>query len=154
MEQKQFEVFQTAIQWVKDEAERDYAPIGVRHDQATWGNGEIGTDRVMIGSVKYAAVCPSACCLAGNIVLVAGERFVYPVNDDLFDPTGACVTVDYCVDDEGHLRQIPDRAAELAGLTDADLWDYNPFAPSHSAEDLISIAEKITKQHGYTLVLV
>ena len=152
MDQKQFDLFATGIQWVKDEAERDYT-AQVRHNQGIWGLGRIkeGIRRLRKNSTYqyFAPVCPSACCLAGNIVLANGDEFVIPAELAAGKDTSH---VDYCMDAEGEIHHIRDRAQQVAGLTGLDAQAL--FDANRSPEVLINMAEQIAAREGFTLDLV
>jgi hypothetical protein len=151
MDQKQFDLFATGIQWVKDEAERDYT-AQVRHNQGTWGLGRIreGIRRLRKNTVQqyFTPVCPSACCLAGNIVLANGDEMVLPAEMAAGRDTSH---VDYCMDAEGEVYHIRERATQVAGLTISEsAW---LFDACRTAESQIKHAQVIADRYGFTLDL-
>lgn len=152
MDSKQFEEFQTGVQWVQDEARSDTRHGLVRHNQKTWARGrvknEVVTDEM---SSRWMPVCASACCLAGNIVLAHGDTFVVPAYDSfqgVAEMGGEC-HVDYCMDDEGKIHSINERAIELAGLTDLQAGAL--FFEGMTAAKIVSYAAAVAEENGYHL---
>lgn len=155
MSEKQFDLFQTGIQWVKDEQERSTRHSNLRHQQSTWGIGRLmkAIKRTKQGTQVYP-VCTTACCLAGNIVLANGDTMVVPaaaVPQELIDNEVA-VNVDYCMDAEGNFHSIHERAKVLAGLTEAEATYL--FDGCRSAHAQIEYAQDVAARNGYTLDLV
>ena len=152
MDQKGFDLFQTAIQWVKDEDDHPHSmDEGLVHEQGTWGYGLI---RNLIrkhtkAGTTVVPVCASSCCLAGNIVLAAGEEFVALDTQEVRE--GWLLHVDYCLTGDGEVKTIAGRAVELTGL-DEDEAEYM-FGGSRSAAGLISDALQIARDHGYELTI-
>jgi hypothetical protein len=150
MDQKQFERLQTAVQWVVDEEVTATPSLTLNMD--VWGFGEVPRDteptkgrydveREAVIPVKV--VCPSACCLAGNIVLAAGDQFVV----DGQYTSGETVYADNCIDEKGVIHSIPQRALELIGLDD----DYEMFDGSQSAADVVEKAWNVAADRGFDL---
>lgn len=159
MDLKQFEMFQTTIQWVLDE-KRITAAHGrhglIWHRQSWWASGKV-TDTVVQArsstipfttSKQFKVICPSAACVAGNIVSAYGDKLVVPEG-----AIEECTAIaDYCIDDEGRLHLIGDRAAALAGLSTDEAARL--FAPNNSRDYVIELATEIASNHGYELELV
>jgi hypothetical protein len=153
MNVKQFERLQAAVQWTVDEARfkashRRRGEGMIAHVQSSWAIGRLTGRRKKVKGLaaKYAVVCPTSCCLAGNIVAMAGEELVVP--DGLTD-ANVVVNVEDCIDADGRVRTIPDRAAELTGLTteDANLL----FNGSITAAQIRLHAADIAARSGHTL---
>lgn len=149
MDQKQFNLFEQGIQWVKDEADHPEQRSGPQHQQSTWGWGKV--QKVFGIKAKNSAqtwvpVCPSSCCLAGNIVLINGDKFVIPEGYE-----GDC-NVDYCLTVEGEVESISERARDLAGLTDGEAQSM--FEGSNSPDYIIEYAAVIADRNGYELNLL
>lgn len=161
MDKKQFDLFQATIQWVLDEkriTEKHGKHRGIHHRQAWWAAGTI-TGKVLevlttsvpfTTSKQFRVICPSAACVAGNIVAMNGDKLVIPeaplVNSE------EQVIADYCMDDKGHLYLIGDRAAAVAGLTGDEASAL--FSPNNSRERVIEMATEIAAKYGYEMELV
>jgi hypothetical protein len=150
MDQKQFERLQTAVQWAVDEEAIATPTLTVNMD--VWGFGEVARGRGVIKAkydeeskhaIEVKAVCPTACCLAGNIVLAAGDEFI--IDKHYYD--GETVYADNCVDDKGIIHSIPVRALDLIGLND----DHGMFEGSQSASDIVAKAEMVAEDYGFSL---
>lgn len=153
MDKKQFELFQSAIQWVADEQRRKKQrdpKSGVIHEQNCWGAGKIiDWIKAHISNSpreQFAQVCPSACCLAGNIVLLNGDRMV---TLDQTAVLGDFENVENCLDEEGRLHSISTRAQQLAGLTGPQATRL--FAGENYADQIIEYAQEIAVKNGYEL---
>jgi hypothetical protein len=150
VDQKQFNIFQEAIQWVADEArhkaegERSH---GLKHLQAEWGMGRTVAER-LVAHPSYRVVCATACCVAGNIVLLNGDRFV----SDSALPADCTVAVQSCVTAEGDVMDIDDRAIELAGLSEGEAAML--FGGANSWTDIVEMAIQIAKVHGFELEVI
>ena len=175
MTDKQFDLFQSAVQWVKDEARtqakakrwrKAYKKMqkGVRHYQGNWGSGLIKRDgrSVKNGGYQWREVCPSSACLAGNIVLMNGDTFVSalrnPAYEELLKRQEAAevaveITVDYCIPrDSTQVYMIEHRAAELVGIDHQQAAAL--FAGGNTAEHVIHNAERVAEAHGRELQLI
>lgn len=172
MDEKQEACFTETIQWVIDEAkwrqDEENERSALEHDQNTWGEGSIGetefTGTVLRGTSDEAtygvrAVCGSACCVAGAAVLHAGDQFV--IREDKAQEVLAnrqrrieagvefakppTVAVSWCVDAEGNLHGIPERAADLMGLS----WEesHELFNGDNTVNDIMRIAGDIARRH-------
>lgn len=158
MDQKQFDLFQTGIQWVADEMRRDHegsAPNGLRHRQTTWAAGRV-TDEVINyhsenSSIGFegTVVCPTAGCVAGNFCAINGDTFILPRKGYV----GAyAAVVEHVVDDEGAVYMIGYRGMKLAGLTPVEADRL--FNSNNSRADVIWLAKQIAENHGYTLEVI
>jgi hypothetical protein len=154
MDLKQFNIFQEAIQWVVDEQRRRRADKDIyemtgrlRHFQQEWGMGRVVAER-LAAHPSYQMVCPTACCVAGNIVLINGDRFVV----DSVLPEDSLVAVQSCVTDKGEIVDIDDRAIEVVGLDAVEAM--NLFSGGNSWRDIVHCATKIAKAHGHTLEVI
>lgn len=159
MDQKGFELFQTAIQWVLDEkraSQRHVKHTGLWHRQAWWGAGRVteqvvkavtSTAPFLSTNHQFSVICVSSCCVAGNIVTVHGDKMVVAG-----ESLGNSAITDYCVDDDDRLHLIGTRAAALTGITEGEAAEL--FSPNNSRERVIELATQIAKDHGYELELV
>jgi hypothetical protein len=174
MDHKQFELLQQEIQWVVDEARRKAAhqsTKAVAHDQQHWSVGRVSKDSETVKIEKSGpfvddswlqltqpmVVCATSCCLAGGAVVSHGDKIV--VFDSGLDlrmygtsSVYRTVAAEFCVDSEGTLHTISQRAQELMGLTggEASLL----FSGGHSAETLRVQATRIAAEHGYELEII
>jgi hypothetical protein len=149
MEQKQFDLFEQGIQWVKDERDHPEQRSGWQHVQSTWGWGKVMSKfgiKAKNSHQSWVPVCSSACCLAGNIVLTNGDKFVVQ------EGFQGDVNVDYCLTPEGEVENIAERAKDLAGLTDYEASTL--FEGSNSADFLIEYAATVAERNGYELNLL
>jgi len=166
MDLKQFNLFQGAIQWAVDEDKRlngltyDTAKTSpLEHDQQMWAFGKI--DKSVepltweIGSdfkCQYLAICPTTGCVAGNIVLTAGEQFVVPQFASIEMMPQVPFMAEYCWSPENGFQEIRLRAEDLAGLTHDEATDL--FEGANTLDKIVELAYKIADNHGYTLELV
>ena len=170
MDLKGFDRLQTAVQWTVDEdRERyefektdEYAKFGwdawwtqsvVHHDQESWGAGVLKKDGELFTSPigTYTAVCPTAGCLAGNVVLASGEKFVvsWPSSQADHIPEGLPVSVSACWTADGDVDEISHRAQELMGI-DSDDAD-RLFEGENDVDAIVNIATEIAASWGFTL---
>jgi len=163
MDRKQFEILQEAVQWVVDEAayqhrtnQGDWHPATYERphewNQNTWGIGSVRpeTDQVMVRGVPYLPVCASACCLAGHIVVAAGEKMV--LADPLGLMHGVKQHVTACLTCDGHIELISDRARDLAGLDDGEAMVL--FDSGMDADAIVAYADGVCRLNGYELEVV
>jgi|SRR5262245_32908516 len=153
MDKKQFELFQEAVQWVLDEkraSEKGRKHNRIWHKQKFWGQGEVTDESVtQVGtSLTMSVVCPSAACLAGNVVLLHGDRMVALVNHGR---PGDVVQADYCADDKDRVYMIGTRARQLLGITSEEAAI---FGGDHSRRLVIEMAKEIAENHGYKMELI
>lgn len=163
MDLKQFDLFQSAIQWAVDEDRRLNAEevtaktSPLEHDQNLWAFGTIDksieplTWEIDGGKFAYNVICPSSGCVAGNIILTAGEQFVVPKfkGIELMDVPFMAET---CWSPENGFHNIDDRAEELAGLDHSEAVDL--FDGDNDIDRIVDVAYQIAFNHGYTLKLV
>lgn len=151
MNVKEFDRLQTAVQWAVDEARRtDLDQRWLTHDQGKWGYGTVENREPIkakygLAPITMRAVCPSACCLAGNIVLAEGDTFVVPTYSS--HSVGEEVNVDYCVDTKGTVYKIEDRALDLIGME----YDQQMFDSEQDIDDLVETVGEVVEAHGFTL---
>lgn len=154
MDLKQFELLQESVQWVVDEAKRkkEGRPIeGRAHFQMEWAKGMLtGEQPKDHPYMEY--VCPTACCLAGNGVLLAGDRLVIAHNELDSNALGQRVVVEHCLTAEGKLMEIDDRAQELFGLDENEALAL--FNGRNIWQIIVHRAWTIAKKHGYDLVII
>jgi hypothetical protein len=154
VDQKQFDLFQTAIQWVWDEWHRKIrgdARQGPIHKQVVWAAGTVTDQMVPVAEDEtyrwgewVSVICPTACCVAGNIVMVHGDQFVTKQMPNEF-----VAHVEMCIDDHGRVHGISDRAQGLAGLTGSEASRL--FHQDNNAHSIVQIAQMIAARHGYEL---
>lgn len=153
MDKKQFDLFQSGVQWVWDDNKRRQAgrPHGgnLHHVQGLWVGGRI-IDRIKAKWGEHRRemdlVCPTACCLAGNILITNGDRFVVDHEWDIGEQT---TSVEYCLDEKDQVHGIQNRAMEVAGLNLAEAQEL--FEGGNTAESIVESATRIAKEHGYEL---
>jgi hypothetical protein len=167
MDQKQFDAFQSGVQWVADEAalrkrvaerEEKYEAGHLFHRQRVWASGKataairsivkasgLGTEY----TYDYQVVCPSGCCLAGSIVQRAGDDFV---RNDYIQPGRTVETVDHCMDAEGNVHLISQRARELAGLSETEASRL--FHQDNGSDTILRLAKEVAVNHGYNLEII
>jgi hypothetical protein len=159
MDQKGFDLFQSAIQWVADEMNREMGEsraYPMSHNQGFWAEGTVtGPVEGTYQGEEYhmLAVCPTAGCVAGNIVTLHGDTLVG------MDPMmGLGVTrptfmvVEHCLDDGGEMHAIAARARELVGMTASEARAL--FSGENSRENVIQLAQVIARNHGFDLTLM
>jgi len=167
MDTKQFNDFQQVIQWVVDEARRKEAedlaaaddvllpPTDLVHNQNYWGYGKVTDTRIPIkpNSVfgksveEVQMVCPTACCVAGHVVVRHGDQMVAGVQI-----TRDSVSADYCVDEDGRVHSIPDRAQDLLGISSSE--SSTLFDGDNDADDVVDKAMDIADAYGYELTVI
>lgn len=163
MDTQQFARLQKAVQWAVDEhlIESNLMPRKgeqtKRWDQDTWGQASYTRERVeVVHHDDYHAIhnwnlvqvdCGTTCCIAGNVVLDAGAKFVIPDRD--FLTPGERVGVEYCLTQDSKIKLIPDLARELLGVDDEE----GLFSGSNDIYEVIEYAEELASSHGHTLVL-
>lgn len=166
MNEKEFDRFQTALQWVADDADarahgedRD----GLRHHQDTWGEGFVlpggpvkettvknhFTEQTVI--VKWSAVCATDCCLAGNVVIANGDVMLVSSRSIEGHERGE-VEVSHCMSAEGDVHDIPTRAQELLGLTAGEA--HALFDGGNTAQDLLWRGKGIAAEYGHELRII
>jgi hypothetical protein len=152
MDRKQFDLFQTAIQWVADEQRRKKQhrrKNGPSHVQSLWGSGKVVewiNTRWGGRNLTSSVVCASSCCLAGNIVHLHGDLLV-ELNSKV--RPGNTTTVEHCLDEKGTVHTINERARALVGLTNQQASSL--FASSRDAAQIIQQAQVIAARNGYEL---
>jgi len=144
-----------AVQFAVDEYVRANTE-GVRGmwDQGTWGRGEATEEKVTTNEGDVVqVVCNSGCCLAGNIVIGAGDKFVAP---GTYAP-GTVVSVEECVTKDGEFRSVSDRAEELLDITSSyvsnDDTDGDLFGGDNDIDDVLRLARAMAEEHGQTLTV-
>jgi len=153
MNRKQFELFQTAIQWVVDEhREPTHSPS---HLQSTWAVGRVLFDKVTAYRRKdrpktFQVVCPTACCVAGDICLTNGDTFVVGCDEEPVRYNTA-IAVDYVVDEDGKLHEIGARARSLVGITGPEANEL--FEGGNRVEDITRVATSIAARRDFDLDL-
>lgn len=165
MNQKQFDLFQSAIQWVFDEqraSDRHTKHSPIWHRQGLWGMGTVTDQVITAKSIQldkeekqtyqrsYQVMCTSAACVAGNIVLINGDQMVAVANPEV--SPGLIAYAEYCIDDQRTVHSIGDRAQRLTGISPAEAGAL--FGGGLSRPDVISVATRIATHHGYQLELV
>lgn len=158
MNEKQFDLFQGAIQWVADEqkfhrGETDERVSNVQHQQTLWAQGPTTGEDVeatnRYGTQQRATVvCPTSACVAGNICVLNGDKFVI----DGTAPSGFVRSVDHVVDDEGQMHTIKRRAIDLVGITDGEAQLL--FNGDNTRTAVIKRAQLVAERHGRTLNLI
>jgi len=160
MDFKEFERLQQAVQTVADEdrINREYwnnptlagpEPRDWVWEQSTWGWGRTTEDTVHTDEgFGWTLVCGSGGCLAGTGVMQAGDRFV----TERTKVSGALVQVDDCVDADGFVYDIEERASDLFGLEPEESAVL--FSAANTATRIISLARTISAKYGHTLVVI
>lgn len=151
VDSKQFERLQTAIQFVVDDDRLDKRLKATRErsyrwEQGSWGIGRI-TDqtRRQRGSEEiWNVVCPTSGCLAGTIVTQAGDQMVVPRLSKM--EWGGVAMADYCMDRQGVVHSIEERAAELIGGDPGIM-----FGAENKVQDLVDLATELAAENGFTL---
>lgn len=142
------ETLQAAVQWVVDEdrimANDPDAERSLTHDQDLYTIG-YATDQKASG---YRVICPTACCLAGNIVIAHGDLLIVNYLD--YDPGEQNLLADYCLDSDGRVHHVQERAAELVGIDpDPESFDQSMFDGDQNADDIRALAEATARRHGW-----
>ena len=174
MDEKGRDLLETSVQWVQDEERRRQREVekaaraknwkevqreeptnGLYHYQGSWGRGiaQRAIKAVIdntLGAYETTAtvVCGTSGCLAGNIVLVAGDEFVFP---GTITP-GCDVDVDHCIDAEGNIHQIRQRAQDLLGVNSNEA--NRMFNGDLSRNQVIHVAKVTAKSYGHELNII
>jgi hypothetical protein len=104
------------------------------------------------GDEYLPVTCATACCIAGNAVITAGDRFLVDLDyaDDPYYNSGE-VNVTYALTTDGEIVDIKARGRRLLGLDreEADLL----FNGSNGIGEVCWYAAHIAQEHGYHLAL-
>lgn len=177
MDTTQFARLQAAVQWSLDE---HLHRQGILHrhgllsnsrgerrwNQATWADGRVTDEKIMVPSESYTSAedatytvvevsCGSSCCIAGNIVASAGDKFVFDEEVEGEYEVADVIAVEYCVPkDGGRVVAIGERGAELLGLKHVYNEDGEDlFDGDNDIYKVINIATSLAAQDGHTLRL-
>lgn len=170
MNGEQFERLRSAVQWAVDNAayERGLAEAQPEraHNQEVWAEGKVLEERAPLPSAFHmtmgnvvplsqsgygmsehvSVVCPSALCLAGDVVLEAGGTFV--VDESL--RVGSAVIVDDAIMPDGRFGRVVAFARDLLGLDldeGADLFDSD-----NRIGDILYFATRSAAESGHDLI--
>lgn len=153
MDSTQFKRLEAAVQWAVDV--HDNPPKeGVRWEQSHWMEGALDGLVPNKSDMHFVdVVCDSSCCIAGNVVLNAGDKFVVPEwNIGSAYSQGSTIQADYCLNQDGELESINTRARELLGIT---LGQSNAlFAGENGIDEVINIAWGIANGYGFNLNII
>jgi|SRR5262245_6635469 len=168
MDQKGFELFQSAVQWILDEkraTENRTKHDPIWHKQQFWATGELTDEEITVDQVgqqyllswhltQMRVVCPSSACLAGNIVVIHGDKMVADQYSVRYGEqySNGLVSADFCVNDKNQLFTIGTRAQQLIGITSQEASDL--FRGGNSRKKVIEMATEIAKGYGFELELV
>jgi hypothetical protein len=152
MDRKQFKRLQTAVQYASDDASlqrHKQPPTGWRWYQGAWGSGMVTKRRRKRKATGtfIAVACPTTGCVAGTIVMQAGDQLVAPAECEV----GTSVTTDYCIDKTGTVHDIESRATQLLGVEEEEL--HGLFNGGLGIQSVIQISELIATEHGFKLEL-
>lgn len=114
-------------------------------DQGFWGR--ITDPEPIQMHPGFVVGCATAACLAGNIVLQAGDRMLG--FDQKVSP-GATIVADFCIDGSGSRRMISERATELLGLAHAPT---ELFDGENDIYAVVQRAQDLAEAHGESLNL-
>lgn len=166
MNEKQFDLFQTGIQWVADEARfhrtqrvNNWVRGARRWLQRTWAQG------VLLGNVHSVrdpqtgrmidvqAVCPTACCVAGNFCAINGDTFVSAAGT-LFPRQGETYVegLQWVMDEDENMHLIGQRGRALTGMTENEANML--FHQNNNSATVIRLAKGIAEAHGHTLNII
>lgn len=160
MDQKGFEKMQAAIQWAVDEDRGSSEHL--RWQQRTWVTGRI-TDKVdnldpdigMSGlygmTVFRHEVCATSCCVAGNVVLANGDKFL-TWTDSPYSYERGQIAVTWCTDENGERHTISQRARDLMGITAPEAERL--FDGTNDVATLVRRGENIAAHYGYELTII
>ena len=153
MDEKQFNRLQEAVQWATDDTRGE--GTGAHWNQGHWFEGNITGEVLPDGPLYWRGMavmevsCDSACCIAGQVVLREGDRFVAPnVNPD---PTATRRTVANCLTPDG-VQPIYTRAMALLGITERE--GEVLFDSDNGLEDVTLIATNLAAKYGHTLTVI
>lgn len=166
MNGKQFDRFQSALQWVADEeraveaAERS----SLVHTQETWVFGRVGKPYTgplsqtvneecspewarQILDKQFSEVCATNCCFAGNVVIANGDTIIASgfIEGDLASPA-------MCVDADGNVHTIAKRATDLLGITPTQARDM--FDGNNEPAMLYQRGARIAEAYGHELRVI
>lgn len=152
----QFQRLQDAVQWAADV--HDTPPKeGVTWEQGTWFNGALdGIAPGLGGGEEFHyvdVVCDSACCIAGNVVLNEGDKFVVPSYAiGAFQKQGEEISAEYCLSKDGEYDTIGNRARELLGIESRE--SNMLFSGESDIDMVIEIASDIARDYGHDLNII
>lgn len=149
----QFQRLEAAVQWAADTY--DTPPKeGVSWQQAHWMEGALDGVVPDHGSHHFVdVVCDSSCCIAGNVVLNEGDKFVVPEwNLGSYYNQGDTIQADYAYTKSGDLVTIGARARSLLGITQMESDAL--FNGDNGIDTVIRIASKIAGGYGHDLNII
>lgn len=181
MNDEQFERLVQAVQFAIDD--RTEAPSIEQRPhwfQNTWATGPVVGSVQVEGVGEMKEVCASGCCLAGNVVLTAGGKFVSTPAEVLRwsqqqRPGVKGIEVPWlnqAVMPDGRMNEISDEAEALLGINravdcsaigwdcevpsfeeidDHDVSRHDLFSGDNGIEDILHIASIAAKEYGYDL---
>jgi len=168
LDQKQFEMLQSAVQQVVDEGRLEEQGIKqpIVHRQRHWGFGMINklaaripfevpivTSMRNTHNYQWQPICTTACCLAGTAVIMNGDTMVVAVNNNVDNSQlNDNYTADFCMDAQLQVHAIGERAQELMGLSEPEATYI--FDACRSRERIVEYATQVAAKHGYTLEVV
>lgn len=143
-----------AVEWVQEQDRLGRESREREWDQGTWARGVAGyvADGVKVLGVRYLPVdvsCGTACCVAGKICLVSGDRFVTSKKGGM--RPGQLVHVEQVVGPDGWVWTIMERARALLGITELEAAKL--FASNNDAANVLRLARSIAAAHGEELGL-
>ena len=156
MDQKQFEAFQATMQWAQDEVTREREGARTSLNLMNWAtayaeDGEFPLQPTKV-SCYQEVTCTSTRCLAGNAVFANGDMFVVPTWAQ--DKIGSVLMVSDCMDSNGNIYPIVERAAEICGLTTYEARSLFMDLIAFPWEEIVKYATEVADRYGYTLELV
>lgn len=152
------EALNRAVQWVIDTYAIETGHLAPRSDndehrnwrQTVWGSGTATEERLQAAlpgdrSVREfsTVACTSGCCVAGDIVLDAGDKFVTPY---ALTP-GTTTIVDHCISRDGVVSEIADRATQILGVDDVGYL----FSGDNLPGNVYDHATSLATEHGEML---
>lgn len=150
-----------AIQFAIDEhvataTNKDRPDLALTWDQTHWAKGFI-TDEVLPyddGSRDtFRVVCATACCVAGNVVAQAGDKFVVTETFGYPLTAGRSTMAEVCVDRQGVHHEVSTRAIALLGVDATNEDGEDLFDGDNDIHEVIRIAQDIAEENGEVLAV-
>jgi hypothetical protein len=148
MDKKQFKRLEKAVRWAVEENAKTKRS-DLTWDQEEWFAGALDGKAKVEGYHYVDVTCGSTCCIAGNVVVEAGDRFIVPDHFTERYEQGDMVTVEMCLTKKREVYSVETRAEHLLGITPSQArW---LFDGDNDIESVINAASEIAAEYGFTL---
>lgn len=122
--------------------------------QQHWGRGDLTNEVIESeGGRDVRVVCASSCCIAGNVIAQAGDKFVVDAEAYARIAPGQTISADNCVTKDGILYEVPRRAMVLLDVDDVNTDEGDLFDGDSEIWDVIRMAQALAVEHGESLTV-